>query len=87
MFCTIKVNYRKIRKYTKVLMIICVVFLLIVFAFESTNGAQRWIRVGTVGFQPSELAKYIVVLYMARSIEVKGGRKIETLLYGVIPIF
>lgn len=85
MFCTIKVNYKKIRKYTKILMIICVVFLLIVFAFESTNGAQRWIRVGTVGFQPSELAKYIVVLYMARSIEVKGGRKIETLLYGVIP--
>ncbi|WP_373844737.1 stage V sporulation protein E [Clostridium sp.] len=85
MFFTIKINYRRIKKYTKVLMLISVVFLLVVFAFESTNGAQRWIRVGTVGFQPSELAKYIVVLYMARSIEVKGGRKIETLLYGVIP--
>ncbi len=85
MFCTIKLNYKKIKKYTKVLMIICVAFLLMVFAFESTKGAQRWIRIGSIGFQPSELAKYIIVLYMAKSIEVKGGRKIETLLYGVVP--
>ncbi|HBC95223.1 MAG TPA: stage V sporulation protein E, partial [Clostridium sp.] len=29
--------------------------------------------------------KYVVVFYMAKSIEAKGGRKIGTLLYGVIP--
>lgn len=85
MFFTIKINYIKLKKYTKLLMILSVIFLLLVFAFESVNGAQRWIKIGSVGFQPSELAKYIVVLYMARSIEVKGGRKIETLAYGVIP--
>jgi cell division protein FtsW len=85
MFLTIKFDYKNIKKYTKLLMIISVICLLAVFAFESTKGAQRWIRVGSVGFQPSEIAKYIVVLYMAKSIEVKGGRKIGTLLYGVIP--
>ena len=85
MFFTIKFDYKNIKKYTKLLMIISVICLLAVFAFESTKGAQRWIRVGSIGFQPSEIAKYIVVLYMAKSIELKGGRKIETMLYGVIP--
>jgi len=85
MFFTIKFDYKRIKKYTKLLMIISVIFLLVVFAFESTKGAQRWIRLGSVGFQPSEIAKYIVVLYMAKSIELKGGRKIETMLYGVLP--
>ncbi|OAA89258.1 lipid II flippase FtsW [Clostridium coskatii] len=85
MFFTVKFDYKRIKKYTKLLMIISVIFLLAVFAFESRKGAQRWITLGSVGFQPSEIAKYIVVLYMAKSIELKGGRKIETMLYGVLP--
>lgn len=85
MFAAIKFDYHKIKKYTRILMIFSVILLLIVFAFEATKGAQRWIRLGSVGFQPSEIAKYIVVLYMAKSIEVKGGRKIGSFLYGVLP--
>lgn len=77
MFFTVKFDYKRIKKYTKLLMIVSVIFLLAVFAFESRKGAQRWITLGSVGFQPSEIAKYIVVLYMAKSIELKGGRKIE----------
>ncbi|MBP2031435.1 cell division protein FtsW [Clostridium algifaecis] len=85
MFAAIKFDYHKIKKYTKILMIFSVILLLIVFAFEATKGAQRWIRFGSVGFQPSEITKYIIVLYMAKSIEVKGGRKIGSFLYGVLP--
>ncbi|MEY8762321.1 MULTISPECIES: stage V sporulation protein E [Clostridium] len=85
MFLTIKIDYKKIKRYTKLLMVISIVCLLSVFAFESTNGAQRWVKIGSFGFQPSEIAKYVVVFYMAKSIEAKGGRKIGTLLYGVIP--
>jgi len=84
MFLAIKIDYHKIRKYTKILMIATIVFLVAVFAFPEVNGARRWIRLGPASFQPSDMAKYIVVLYMAKSIEIKG-EKIKSLIYGVIP--
>lgn len=83
MFVAIKIDYHKIKKYTKVLMIITIILLAAVFAFPATNGARRWIRVG-FSLQPSEIAKYIIVLYMAKSIELKG-EKIKSFGYGVVP--
>jgi cell division protein FtsW len=85
MFFAIKFDYHRIKKPTKYLMMGSIILLLIVFAFPATNGAQRWIQFGPIGLQPSEIAKYIIVLYMAKSIETKGGRKIESFLYGVLP--
>lgn len=85
MFFTIKIDYHKMKKYTKILMIATVVLLAVVFAFPATNGARRWIRLGgPFSLQPSEIAKYIVVVYMAKSIDSKG-EKIKSLTYGVIP--
>ena len=41
------------------------VLLLLVLAMPAAGGAHRWFRVGTVGFQPSELAKLAAVLLLA----------------------
>jgi cell division protein FtsW len=42
---------------------------------KGVNGARRWISLGVMSFQPSELAKFAVVLYaadyMVRKMEVK----------------
>jgi cell division protein FtsW (lipid II flippase) len=43
-----------------------VVLLLLVYLFPPINGAQRWIRLGPVGLQPSELAKVAYVIMLAR---------------------
>ena len=40
--------------------------LVAVDFFPQINGARRWIRLGGVGFQPSEFAKLAVVLFLAR---------------------
>jgi cell division protein FtsW len=48
------------------------------------NGARRWLHVGPLSLQPSELAKFAVVLYLARSIARKGAR-MEELQLGVVP--
>ena len=39
--------------------------LLAVFAFPPINGAQRWIRVSGFSFQPSELAKIALPMFLA----------------------
>lgn len=86
MFFAIKLDYHFLKKITGILMILTVILLLLVFAFPPTNGARRWIYIGTQSIQPSEIAKYMVVLYLAKSIENKGER-IQSFLYGIIPYF
>jgi cell division protein FtsW len=77
-------DYHKIRKYTVAIMIACVPLLLVVFLFKGTNGAQRWITIGPFSLQPSEIAKYVVVLFLAMSLEVKG-EGVKKLGSGIVP--
>ncbi|MBR3942015.1 MAG: cell division protein FtsW, partial [Clostridia bacterium] len=46
---------------------ITVVLLLVVLAFPEQNGGRRWINIG-ISFQPSELAKFTVILWLACSL-------------------
>ena len=54
---------------------------------EEINGARRWINLGFTTFQPTEMAKIAIVLYLARALEVC---KLETfkefLIKIIIPI-
>ncbi len=43
-----------------------ILLLLLVYLFPPINGAQRWIRLGPFGLQPSELAKVAYVVLLAR---------------------
>lgn len=48
------------------------------------GGARRWIGVGLLNLQPSEFAKLITVLYLARSI-VRKGPRMQTFALGIVP--
>ncbi|MBQ3232012.1 MAG: FtsW/RodA/SpoVE family cell cycle protein, partial [Clostridia bacterium] len=50
------------------------------------NGSRRWLRLGPVSFQPSELAKYSLVLFMARVLS-SPKRDITDFLKGLLPLF
>ena len=65
-------------KYAPWLFIFSLMLLMLVlvpFIGKGVNGARRWIPLGVMNFQPSELAKFAVLLYasdyMVRKMEVK----------------
>src|SRR5213078_4536137 len=50
----------------------------------SINGARRWVNIGFVTVQPSELAKFAVVVWTAM-LAAKKGERIRTFQYGLLP--
>lgn len=48
------------------------------------NGALRWLQLGPVGFQPGELAKLAVVVYLAHSL-AKKREKVASFSVGFVP--
>lgn len=52
-------------------------------AFEK-NGATRWIHIGPASFQPAELLKFAMVIYLAAWFE-KRGRDLKSWSDGVVP--
>ena len=50
---------------------------------ESVNGARRWINIAGIQFQPSELAKFTMILLFAR-LTRKFGPRAEKFRYGVL---
>src|SRR5512137_2476336 len=63
--CT--VSYRNLARFAYIIFGINVFLLLVVLVLGKTGlGAQRWIRVGGITFQPSEFMKLSLVLFLAR---------------------
>ena len=61
-----------------------VMLLLVLVGGERVNGARRWFKIGSITFQPSEIAKIAVILYEARMV-CRFGDKMSTFRYGVLP--
>lgn len=83
MFITMSFDYHNYKKFTSVILVVAFILLVAVLFFGSINGAVRWIRIGPLSFQPSELGKYTVVLYLAYVID-KGKNRIEDFFGGTI---
>ena len=63
---------------------ISIALLLSVLLFgESVNGARRWINIAGIQFQPSELAKFTMILLFAR-LTRQYGRSAKEFRYGVL---
>lgn len=58
--------------------------LVLVFAFPEINGASRWIRFGSLSFQPSELAKITLPIFLAYFL-TKNEQSVGDLRSTVIP--
>ena len=63
---------------------VSIVLLLMVLLFgQSVNGARRWINIGGIQFQPSEIAKFTMILLFARLTRGFGSR-VKKFSHGVL---
>lgn len=73
-FAAYQTDYRRLWDWTYLVFGAAVFFLLLVFVLGITRlGAQRWLKIGAFNFQPSELAKLAVIIYLAHYFS-KGAR-------------
>jgi cell division protein FtsW len=68
-------TWERIAPWLFVLSLLLLIVVLVPHVGKGVNGARRWIGLGPISFQPSELAKFAVLLYaanyMVRKMEVK----------------
>ncbi len=92
LFFCVKMDYHWFRKFAGLgyaaAFVLC---LLVNFTGKSSNGSSRWLYIGPVSFQPSELAKVAIILYLATVISKrpKAMRSLSNnikLLISVLPI-
>lgn len=61
-----RINYRTLRPLAPTLIVVSLGLLLTVLAIgETVNGAKRWLQFGPAVFQPSELAKLALLIWVA----------------------
>lgn len=66
MIFTANFDYRKYKKLAFPILIATTVLLLAVLVVgKSFNGAKRWLGFGSLTFQPSEVAKFALIIYFA----------------------
>ncbi len=86
------IDYHVLKRFNKLFFGITIVLLVMVLAFRGTaiaplqGTANRWLDLGFIDFQPSEVAKFTLVVMLA-SIISKAGDKIKTFRFGVLPCF
>ena len=84
---TKNLDYHKLHQYTYPIMIITFLLLVVVMFPEfskKVGGARRWLVFGKFSFQPSELSKFTLVLFIAKSL-VKRADKLRSFAYGYLP--
>ena len=87
MILTANFDYNKLKKFTLIVSIISFITLILVFVpgvGVENYGAKRWIGIGSVTLQPSEISKFALILFCATYVS-KKPEKTKTFL-GIIPV-
>lgn len=86
MWAVSHVDYHRIRKLTYPILGTVVLLLIatIVGLGHRAGNAYRWLSVGPIHVQPSEIAKVALVLWLAYSLSKKGER-VRSFSVGVVP--
>lgn len=66
MYIISKIDYRKYLKVYKLIYIVSIILIALVpIIGKEVNGAKRWLKIGPLQFQPSEVAKIGLIIFYA----------------------
>ncbi len=86
MLAVSKIDYHLIRKFSIPFYIVITIFLgimLILPPMVANTSVKRWFSLGPINFQPSELAKFAVILLLAHLISA-NQKRMKTFTFGVL---
>lgn len=82
-----RINYNYWKKISLPFFALSIIFLILVFVpgiGTKIYGASRWLAFGPLSFQPSEMLKLSLIIYMAAWLESRGGR-VRDFFEGFLP--
>jgi cell division protein FtsW len=88
LWAALRLDYRRLERLVVPLLIVSIALLVLVLLppfGQAINGTRRWFRIGPLSFQPVELAKFALVLYLA-SFLTRRAEAIRSFWQGLFPI-
>lgn len=88
MVVVMNLDYRIWRRFAIPILLVAILLLVVVLipgVADEIGGAKRWIRFGPLGIQPSEVAKFAVILFLA-SYLASMKRYVNRITTLIIPI-
>jgi cell division protein FtsW len=87
LWAALRLDYRRLERLVLPALVLAAALLVLVLIppiGQAINGTRRWIRLGPVSFQPGELAKLALVLYLATFLARKSDTR-ESFWRGLVP--
>ncbi len=83
-----RLDYKKLEKYSLLFLVASVMLLILVFVpgiGQNYNGAQSWIKIFGLSFQPTEIIKILLVLFFSSWFSQRGREMNKDFWNGLIP--
>lgn len=87
MLVTMQIDYRKLGKWSPLLLTVSIILLILARIpgiGREVNGSWRWIYIGPLHFQPSEIAKFAVIMFFSYSLS-KRKDQLQYFFKGLMP--
>lgn len=88
MFIVSKIDYKLYYKYSNKILFVSFVLLVLVLIpgiGQLRNGSRSWFGIGSFGFQPSEVCKLSLIIFVAKYLS-NNENEVKSIKNGVLPI-
>jgi cell division protein FtsW len=86
MFAFSRFDYHKLGKVSWAGVVVSIALLVLVLVFgREAGGARRWLEIGSLNLQPTEIAKFTLVVFSAHALAMKGD-KVKQFMHLLVPV-